>query len=107
MYVKELNSKRWDKLRAYVLRRDRFLDQIQLRYGKRVEANTVHHIFPREFFPEYTFEAWNLISLSSSTHNRLHDRESHKLTAEGYELLRRTAKRRGMELSAGLKEILT
>ena len=89
MYVKELNSKRWDKLRAYVLRRDRFLDQIQLRYGKRVEANTVHHIFPREFFPEYTFEAWNLISLSSSTHNRLHDRESHKLTAEGYELLRR------------------
>lgn len=90
-----------------MLRRDNYLDQIQLRYGKRIEATVVHHIFPREHFPEYTYEAWNLISLSQSTHNKLHDRDSHKLTAEGWRLLQRVAKLRNIELSAGLKNILT
>lgn len=107
MATHDLNVARWKKLREYVLRRDSYLDQIALRYGKRVEATTVHHIFPREFFPEYTFSEWNLISLSNSSHNRLHDRDSHKLTNEGFELLRRTAKKRGMELSDGLRSVLT
>lgn len=107
MATHDLNVARWKKLREYVLCRDSYLDQIALRYGKRVEATTVHHIFPREFFPEYTFCEWNLISLSNSSHNRLHDRDSHKLTNEGFELLRRTAKKRGMELSDGLRSVLT
>ena len=58
-----------------------------MRYGKRIEAQVVHHIFPREFFPQYTYEAWNLISVSQKTHNELHVRDSHKLTAKGWELL--------------------
>ena len=107
MATHDLNVNRWKKLRAYILTRDKYLDQIALRYGNRIEATTVHHIFPREFFPEFTYCEWNLISLSAKTHNRLHDRESHKLTDEGFELLRRTAKKRGMELSDGLRAILT
>lgn len=103
----DLNVKRWEDLRAYVLRRDRFLDQLQLRYGKRVEANIVHHIFPREFFPEYTYCSWNLISLSHSTHNGLHDRSGHKLSKKGWELLKRTARAQGIELSSGLEKIVT
>ena len=103
----DLNVKRWEDLRAFVLRRDRFLDQIQLRYGKRIEAKQVHHIFPREYFPEYTYCSWNLISLSQATHNTLHDRTGHKLSRKGWELLKRTARAREIELSSGLEKILT
>ena len=101
------NSKRWQTLRAQVLRRDQYLDQILLRYGKRRTANTVHHIFPREAFPEYTFEPWNLISLTMETHNRLHDREGHYLTADGMQLLERTARKHNIVLSDHDRKMLT
>ena len=103
----ELNSKRWIRLRGFVLARDQYLDQIEKRYGRRVEADTVHHIFPRELFPQFTYEAWNLVSVSHRTHNRLHVRNSHKLTAEGFALLERTAKRQDIELPDGAREFLT
>lgn len=107
MACPELNQARWKKLRAFILKRDSYLDQVALRYGKRIEANTVHHIFPREIFPELTFTAWNLISVSKATHNELHIRDSHRLTEKGWELLMRTARTQGIEIKAGLKEILT
>lgn len=71
--------------------------QITKRYGRLVEAQTVHHIFPREFFPEWQLSAWNLISLSSEAHHAMHDRENDRLTAEGLELLRRTARKNHIE----------
>ena len=46
-------SKRWRRKRESVLRRDGYQCQISLRYGKRVEADTVHHILPADKFPEY------------------------------------------------------
>lgn len=107
MATHDLNVARWKRLRVYILKRDRFLDQVALRYGKRIEANTVHHIFPREIFPELTYQPWNLISVSTTTHNALHVRDSHRLTAKGWELLTRTARAQGIEIKAGLKEILT
>lgn len=103
----ELNVKQWERIRSYVLRRDRFLDQIALRYGKRIDANQVHHIFPREFFPQYTYSDWNLITVSQASHNSLHDRTGHKLSDKGWELLKRTARAHGIELSPGLRKILT
>lgn len=107
MSVHELRIKKWEDLRAFVLRRDKFLDQVALRYGKRIEANTVHHVFPREFFPQYTYKAWNLISVSNKTHNELHVRDSHKLTAKGWELLVRTARKNEIEIPEGLRDLLT
>lgn len=104
---RELKRKRWEKLRAWILRRDMFLDQEALRYGRRIDGNHVHHIFPREYFPEYAWEPWNLITVSQATHNKLHDRTGHKLSEKGWDLLIRTARSRNMELSAGLKKILT
>ena len=103
----ELNVARWKKLREFVLRRDKYLDQIDLRFGKRTEANTVHHIFPRELFPQFTYQAWNLISVSHATHNKLHVRDSHKLTAQGFELLQRTARRQGINVPDGARDLLT
>ena len=106
MSDKELDSKRWDRLRRQVLIRDQYLDQIQKRFGRRVGATTVHHIFPREFFPEYTFEPWNLISVSTATHNTLHDRESHLLTAKGWDLLEKTARQNGVKYDESAHEVM-
>ena len=84
-------STRWKKLRQRILRRDGYLCQLSKRTGRFIQADVVHHIFPRESFPEFQWESWNLISLSNSRHNTLHDRDTDQLTEEGLELLRRTA----------------
>lgn len=87
---------KWIKLRARVLRRDGYMCQLSKRYGKRKQAEVVHHIFPREEYPQYQWESWNLISLTREQHNRLHDRITDELTGEGLALLQRTARARGM-----------
>lgn len=91
-------SRHWEKLRAAVLRRDGYICQESRRFGKRVEASTVHHIFPRDEFPEYQWEPWNLVSLAADVHDQMHDRISGALTEKGAEMLRRTARRQGMEI---------
>lgn len=93
------NSKRWEMLRARVLRRDEYLDQVLLRYGKRITADTVHHALPREVFPEYAFCSWNCVSVSRDTHNKLHDRDGHYLTDEGMKLLERIARKNNINIS--------
>lgn len=103
-------TKRWEQMRLKILRRDRYECQWSKRY-KAVpdQAECVHHIFPLEYFPEYKWEPWNLISLSMQAHNRMHDRETHELTREGYELLYRTARKQKIEnvdellMSRGIK----
>lgn len=91
-------SNRWKTKRSRILRRDNYLCQLSRRYGKMRPADTVHHIFPREDFPEYALADWNLISVCGAEHDRLHDRGSGKLTAYGMELLRRTARRNRIEI---------
>ena len=89
-------SKRWQSLRARVLRRDGYLCQISLREGRHVEANTVHHIFPADDYPEYQYCSWNLISLSNDVHNMMHDRGTRELTEAGRKLMQELAEKRGM-----------
>lgn len=86
-------SKRWKKKREAILRRDGYMCQLSKRYGRHVEATTVHHIFPASKYPEYEWCDWNLISLSSSMHNRMHIRGSDELTEEGLRLMYRTAEK--------------
>ena len=84
-------SRRWERLRESVLRRDGYMCQESKRYGKQVQATTVHHIFQRDEYPEYEWEPWNLISLCDKAHNEMHDRMTGKLTENGKRLLDRTA----------------
>lgn len=70
------------------------MDEIEKRYGKTVEATTVHHIFPVEIYPEFAFEDWNLIALSAENHNRCHIRGSHELTKFGESLKKIAMQRR-------------
>ena len=91
----DYNSPRWLRLRASVLRdvirRDGApLCQYSKRFGRRVEATHVHHIWPAEDYPQYAFERWNLIALSQEAHNMMHDRRTGKLSAIGEQLRRRT-----------------
>lgn len=63
---------KWRKKRSHILKRDSYQDQLEKRAGKTIPANVVHHIFPREQYPEYTWEDWNLIAISEKTHQSLH-----------------------------------
>ena len=102
-----LVGKKWERLREFVLARDQYLDQEAKRYGKRMEAQVVHHIFPREYFPQYAFDEWNLISLSNKTHDEMHDRASHLLTAKGFDLMIRTARRQKIPIEESWKRFVT
>lgn len=90
--------RRWLILREAILRRDGYLCRESARFGKRRDADTVHHIFPRELFPEYEWEGWNLVSLAGDVHDAMHDRVTNELTEKGADLLRRTARKRGIEV---------
>lgn len=98
MYENDYKNRRWQRLRASVLKRDGYQCQLSKRYGKTVPAEMVHHVFPLREFPEYRWEPWNLISLSQAMHNTLHDRNTDALTQEGVDLLRRTARKFGKEI---------
>ena len=91
-------TKRWTKLRESVLRRDLYMCQESRRYGRMVQADTVHHIFPRDMFPEYELEPWNLISLCSKAHDEMHDRTTGQLSKKGKDLMRRTALKKKIDL---------
>ena len=94
----DYKSKRWERKRKAILRRDGYQDKELSRYGKMVEANTVHHIFPVSIYPQYAWEDWNMISLSAKTHNEMHDRNTNELTDKGKDLMTRTARQRGIKI---------
>ena len=91
--------KRWLDLRNSVLRQAKYMDQLELREGRAVPADRVHHIFPREKYPEYQYCRWNLIALSKETHGRLHERVGGELSMLGWELLMETARTQGIPIS--------
>lgn len=89
-----LKKSKWKNLRSRILRRDKYLCQYFLRFGKYIEASHVHHIYPVEIYPEYAYCDWNLISLSQKAHNMMHVRGSHELTEEGLKLMNKTEDKR-------------
>lgn len=80
---KTLKTSRWDKFRGRMMKRDKYLCQESLRYGKRVPAEMVHHIYPVSEYPELEFVAWNVISLSNRVHGTFHDRVNDKVIGQG------------------------
>lgn len=86
-------GQRWKAVREKVLRRDGYMCQESKRFGKMRQAETVHHIWPREDFPEIEYAQWNLISLTKAAHDEMHDRQTGALTAKGKALQERTERR--------------
>lgn len=93
-------TKCWEKKRKRILKRDGYICQQSRRYGRTVSADTVHHIYPVEEYPELAYVNWNLISLSGSVHNRMHDRVTGDIT----ELGKQWQERRRPEFERWLKE---
>ena len=87
-------DKRWPPLRARILRRDDYLCQQCLRYGKHRAATTVHHCFPAGRYPGYAWAAWNLVSLCPRCHDAMHDRNSEQLTPLGEQWRQRAERRK-------------
>ena len=85
----DYNSPRWRRLRERCLRKAGYRCQWAKRYGRREEATTAHHAWPAEDFPEYAWCEWNLVALSTASHNAMHDRNTGKLTDEGEKLRRK------------------
>ena len=90
-------TRRWRRLRESILRRDKGKCREAARYGMTVEANTVHHIWPAEDYPEYAYCLWNLVSLTKANHEAMHDRITRKLTAQGIRWKNRTPPQPGPE----------
>lgn len=84
------SNTRWRHLRQQALRRDGYRCREAARYGRIEEAQVVHHIWPAEDYPEYAYCLWNLVSLSKSAHDALHDRTTGNLTAAGLRWKNRT-----------------
>lgn len=95
---------KWRRLRQTALRRDKYMDVEAKRYGKIKAAQVVHHIFPKDEYPEFAFCLWNLVSVSRTTHNSFHDRDTDELTEKGMELLRRTCRKMGMHIPEKYQE---
>lgn len=76
-------SKKWLNKRERILRRDNYMCRESARFGKTLPANTVHHIYPLELYPELAFESWNLISMNTSIHNSFHDRNTDEVIGSG------------------------
>lgn len=93
------NTKRWKHLREVILKRDKYMDQMELRTGRRVNAETVHHIFPVDMYPQYQWCSWNLISLTNENHELMHNRVTGGLSSAGQRLMRETAEKRGIQTS--------
>ena len=69
---KFLDSARWQRKRAAVLRRDGYICQDCKRYGRKTPATLVHHVIPYEEDAARALDEKNLVSLCEACHNRRH-----------------------------------
>lgn len=88
--ARKYKSQKWKDKRKAVLKRDGFLCRECSRYGKRKDAEHVHHVIPMAEDPELWLSGHNLISLCKECHNKMHDRNTGELTELGRELRLRT-----------------
>lgn len=76
-------TKRWEKKREIILKRDEYGCKECSRYGNTIPATTVHHIYPLETHPEFRLTNENLVSLCNNCHERMHNRITNELTELG------------------------
>ena len=59
----------------------------------------MHHILPRDQYPQYAWARWNLISLTQTNHELMHNRLTGELSGIGRDLMMETARAQGIKLS--------
>ena len=88
-FAMDYKSPRWRRVRARVLRRDRFLCRECARYGVNAPASVVHHVWPTDDFPQWAWDERIMISLCPACHERMHERSSGALSDAGERWRRR------------------
>lgn len=82
------NSKEWQDIREYILKRDKYLCQCSECKGQSKHAEEVHHIIwltPANMNnPMITMHESNLMSVNRDCHFRIHSRKKQDVN-EGYE----------------------
>ena len=99
-------SKKWEHTRATVLKRDEYMCQCCKANNQMIQAQCVHHIFPRDTYPEYQFEPWNLMSLCNECHDEMHNHYTGDLSKKGMIFLRSIAAVKGIEINMHKNTIL-
>lgn len=94
--VSRYKNKQWERKRNYILSVYDYECQDAKRFGKTIKADMVHHIYPIEAYPELKYVDWNLIPLTNTNHNKMHDRVTNKITTYGkqWQRMRRNEFRR-------------
>lgn len=65
-------SRKWERKRLAILRRDGYQCQECRRYGRIRQASVVHHREPLEERPDLALADANLVSLCADCHNKAH-----------------------------------
>ncbi len=65
-------SRQWRAIVEQVKARANGLDEYKLSQGYLEKGNTVHHIYTVEERPDLKLSVWNLIYISTKTHNFFH-----------------------------------
>lgn len=76
-------TKKWERKRENILRRDSYECRKCKRYGKTTAASMVHHIYPLDTNPSLKLNSDNLISLCNKCHEQMHDRVTNEITDKG------------------------
>lgn len=82
------DTQKWKRKRKRISRESGYLCELCLRKGIRASAEAVHHIVPLKCSDTLKLKDYNLISLCWQCHEKLHKRQSHKLTDAGIELVK-------------------
>lgn len=99
-------TKRWEGLRKSAMLRDAYKCQSCKLKQRATQATCVHHIFPRDSFPQYETELWNLMSLCDKCHNEMHDRFTKGLSHKGKVFMRAKASEQKIKLTTKKETIL-
>jgi len=76
------DSNEWNKMRKYILAKDRFDVYLYMTEGKIVPADTVHHIYELNDNWMRRLDEDNLMSLDHRTHSTIHQRMKSELGVE-------------------------
>ena len=85
-------TKRWQRTREAALRKSDYLCQESKQYGKHVQAELIHHIYPLDKYPELAYVHWNLLPVTNAIHNTFHDRDNDEVIGRG--IYRQTKRQR-------------
>lgn len=99
-------TNKWVALRKTALIRDKYMCQNCKANNKMINATCVHHIFPIQSYPQFSYELWNLMSLCDKCHDEMHNHYTGELSKKGMLFLRAVAAARNIQITGKEETVL-